>query len=199
MLVISFFLLFSFCALYSDMLFMKIKSFVVDSFLKIVDFNNSLLVLWSVMTLSIMYFFLCSNFGGLLVFSSSVSMLYNLILVLGLSSWLISIFKVDINIFFSHLIPLGTPLWLSPIMVFIETISIVVRPLTLSVRLFVNIAAGHLLLHLVSSGVVFIFFYSFVGGSVFNFTLMWFLCFLEIFVAVVQAGVFVLLLNSYME
>nr|YP_009380076.1 ATP synthase F0 subunit 6 [Paratomella rubra]ARS00879.1 ATP synthase F0 subunit 6 [Paratomella rubra] len=199
MLMISFFLLFSFCLLLGGVVYKKVMSFVVDSFLKIVDFNNSLLVLWSVLTLSIMYFFMCSNFGGLLIFSSSVSMFYNLILVLGFSSWLISILKVDISIFFSHLIPLGTPMWLSPIMVFIETISIIVRPLTLSVRLFVNIAAGHLLLHLVSSGVVFIFFYSLLGGSLFNFTLMWFLCFLEIFVAVVQAGVFVLLLNSYME
>jgi len=49
---------------------------------------------------------------------------------------------------FTHLVPLGTPMGLSFFIVFIETISNTIRPMTLSVRLAANIIAGHLLLRL---------------------------------------------------
>lgn len=46
--------------------------------------------------------------------------------------------------------PLGTPYPLIPLIVIIELIRRVIRPLTLSVRLAANIVAGHLLLALIS-------------------------------------------------
>nr|YP_010303531.1 ATP synthase F0 subunit 6 [Phyllonorycter ringoniella]ULF47726.1 ATP synthase F0 subunit 6 [Phyllonorycter ringoniella] len=52
---------------------------------------------------------------------------------------------------FSHLIPQGTPKILMPFMVMIETISNIIRPGTLAVRLTANMIAGHLLLTLLSS------------------------------------------------
>jgi F-type H+-transporting ATPase subunit a len=51
----------------------------------------------------------------------------------------------------AHLVPLGTPGVLIPFIVLIETVSNVIRPGTLAVRLAANIIAGHLLLVLLGN------------------------------------------------
>jgi F-type H+-transporting ATPase subunit a len=43
-------------------------------------------------------------------------------------------------------VPSGVPMWLMPILVPIEVISYLIRPISLSVRLFANMMAGHTLL-----------------------------------------------------
>jgi len=48
--------------------------------------------------------------------------------------------------FVQILIPPGTPLWLLPLMVPIEIVSQLARPLSLAVRLFANMTAGHTIL-----------------------------------------------------
>lgn len=48
--------------------------------------------------------------------------------------------------FFSLFVPPGVPFWLFPLIIPIELISFMVRPVTLSVRLFANMMAGHLML-----------------------------------------------------
>nr|QTZ18985.1 ATP synthase F0 subunit 6 [Epicypta sp. WQY004] len=52
---------------------------------------------------------------------------------------------------FAHLVPQGTPSILMPFMVCIETISNIIRPGTLAVRLTANMIAGHLLLTLLGN------------------------------------------------
>nr|UFZ13129.1 ATP synthase F0 subunit 6 [Ctenochauliodes yangi] len=52
---------------------------------------------------------------------------------------------------FAHLVPQGTPPILMPFMVCIETISNIIRPGTLAVRLAANMIAGHLLLTLLGN------------------------------------------------
>nr|ALO77672.1 ATP synthase F0 subunit 6 [Eucnemidae sp. GENSP01] len=52
---------------------------------------------------------------------------------------------------FAHLVPQGTPPVLMPFMVCIETISNIIRPGTLAIRLTANMIAGHLLLTLLGN------------------------------------------------
>nr|ATI10824.1 ATP synthase F0 subunit 6 [Cryptophyllium tibetense] len=52
---------------------------------------------------------------------------------------------------FTHLVPMNTPMILMPFMVCIETISNLIRPGTLSMRLAANMIAGHLMMTLLSN------------------------------------------------
>nr|YP_448742.1 ATP synthase F0 subunit 6 [Petrobius brevistylis]AAX39854.1 ATP synthase F0 subunit 6 [Petrobius brevistylis] len=94
---------------------------------------------------------------------------------------------------FAHLVPQGTPSILMPFMVCIETISNIIRPGTLAVRLAANMIAGHLLLTLLGS----------TGSSlstILLFTLLVaqiFLLLLETAVAMIQSYVFAVLSTLY--
>lgn len=48
--------------------------------------------------------------------------------------------------FFSLFLPPGVPVWLFPLVIPLEIVSYLIRPVTLSVRLFANMMAGHLML-----------------------------------------------------
>lgn len=50
----------------------------------------------------------------------------------------------------AHLVPEGSPLFLAPFIVLIESISHLIRPFTLSIRLAANIMAGHLIIILLA-------------------------------------------------
>ena len=50
--------------------------------------------------------------------------------------------------FFRFFLPAGTPLYLAPLLVVIEVISYLFRPITLGVRIFANILAGHIMIKL---------------------------------------------------
>ena len=56
--------------------------------------------------------------------------------------------------FFNLFLPSGLPIWLIPIIVPIEIISFLIRPISLSVRLFANMMAGHTLLKVFAGFVV---------------------------------------------
>lgn len=94
--------------------------------------------------------------------------------------------------FFCHLVPLGTPPYLIPIIVLIESVRLLIRPITLSVRLVANIVAGHLLISLISSiNSYFINIYRYLGQLLLNI--------LELAVAGIQAYVFIILLSLYVS
>nr|YP_010626172.1 ATP synthase F0 subunit 6 [Epipenaeon fissurae]WBK03022.1 ATP synthase F0 subunit 6 [Epipenaeon fissurae] len=94
----------------------------------------------------------------------------------------------------SHFVPQGTPVVLMPFMVVIETISSIIRPLTLAVRLSANMIAGHLLLALLGGAVSVVSIWSGPSGL----ALEVLLC-LEGAVAVIQAYVFATLTSLYLS
>lgn len=93
----------------------------------------------------------------------------------------------------AHLVPLGTPGPLIPLMVLIETISNIIRPGTLAVRLAANMIAGHLLLVLLGNqGPM-------VSSSILTILLItqMLLLVLETAVAAIQSYVFAVLATLY--
>jgi F-type H+-transporting ATPase subunit a len=153
---------------------------------------------------SLFFFIIISNLIGNTPYSFTITT--SIILSVGLSFTifigvtLIGLFKHGLH-FFSFFIPSGTPLALVPLLVLIEVTSYLARALSLGVRLFANMCAGHTLLKILST-----FLYQMFSSSIlmFVFTLIPFSIFvaligLEIAVSIIQAYVFVLLTSSYIK
>nr|WFP43296.1 ATP synthase F0 subunit 6 [Chloracris brunneri] len=94
---------------------------------------------------------------------------------------------------FAHLMPQGTPATLMPFMVCIESISNIIRPMTLAIRLAANMIAGHLLLTLLGNTGPLL---TWLPTSLLIITQMALLM-LEAAVAIIQAYVFTLLTTLY--
>nr|YP_010887188.1 ATP synthase F0 subunit 6 [Exurapteryx aristidaria]WJJ44282.1 ATP synthase F0 subunit 6 [Exurapteryx aristidaria] len=104
--------------------------------------------------ISLFSFVLFNNFLGLFPYIFTSTSHLTLSLAISLPLWLSFMLYGWINNYqhmFSHMIPQGTPAILMPFMVLIETISNIIRPGTLAVRLTANMIAGHLLMTLLSS------------------------------------------------
>nr|YP_009307992.1 ATP synthase F0 subunit 6 [Huananpotamon lichuanense]AOS50514.1 ATP synthase F0 subunit 6 [Huananpotamon lichuanense] len=152
----------------------------------------------STLFMSIFSLIIFNNFLGLLpyVFTSSSHLVMTL--SLSLPFWItLMIFGwiTHTKHMLAHLVPQGTPPMLMPFMVLIETISNIIRPGTLSVRLAANMIAGHLLLTLLgntgpslSLSILFILIISQI-----------LLLILESAVAIIQSYVFAILSTLYMS
>nr|YP_009250302.1 ATP synthase F0 subunit 6 [Panchlora nivea]AMW91057.1 ATP synthase F0 subunit 6 [Panchlora nivea] len=95
-----------------------------------------------------------NNFLGLFPYVFTSTSHLTMTLSLALPLWLSFMIFGWINNtqhMFAHLVPQGTPPVLMPFMVCIETISNMIRPGTLAVRLAANMIAGHLLLTLLGN------------------------------------------------
>nr|QJQ72519.1 ATP synthase F0 subunit 6 [Nymphalis ladakensis] len=104
--------------------------------------------------ISLFFFIFFNNFLGLFPYIFTSTSHLNISLSLSLTLWLSFMMYGWINNtqhMFIHMIPQGTPMILMPFMVLIETISNIIRPGTLAVRLTANMIAGHLLITLLSS------------------------------------------------
>nr|YP_009001911.1 ATP synthase F0 subunit 6 [Neochauliodes bowringi]AFB20493.1 ATP synthase F0 subunit 6 [Neochauliodes bowringi] len=97
---------------------------------------------------------LFNNFMGLFPYIFTSTSHLTMTLTLALPLWLSFMIYGWINHtqhMLAHLVPQGTPPILMPFMVCIETISNIIRPGTLAVRLAANMIAGHLLLTLLGN------------------------------------------------
>jgi F-type H+-transporting ATPase subunit a len=95
--------------------------------------------------------------------------------------------------FFKNLVPHGLPLPLVPIMFVIELISLFVKPFALTIRLFANMLAGHLV---IASAIALIFLFTKMqGGAVTSYLTMIPCLGMAIFIYIIEA--FVTLLQAY--
>nr|UZG91706.1 ATP synthase subunit 6 [Dermacentor reticulatus] len=142
-------------------------------------------------------FILMSNMIGLIpyIFTSSSHLVFTMFFAFPIwISLIVFLILNKINMMMAHLVPLGSPILLSFFMVLIETVSNLIRPITLSVRLMANMISGHLLIHLLSSISMF--------GEMFlvvSIPMMMVLLMLETAVAFIQSFVFAILISLYIN
>nr|YP_009251056.1 ATP synthase F0 subunit 6 [Microhyla butleri]AMZ00072.1 ATP synthase F0 subunit 6 [Microhyla butleri] len=156
---------------------------------------------WAFLLTSIMVFILGMNLLGLLPYTFTPTTQLSLNLGLAVPLWLATVaigFRNQITASLGHLLPEGTPAPLIPILIIIETISLLIRPLALGVRLTANLTAGHLLIQLISMATMAMASTSMFISSL-TFIALLLLTILEIAVAMIQAYVFVLLLSLYLQ
>ncbi|MEM9469248.1 MAG: F0F1 ATP synthase subunit A [Pseudomonadota bacterium] len=103
--------------------------------------------------------------------------------------------------FFSLFLPPGVPMWLTPLIIPIEILSFLIRPVTLSVRLFANMIAGHIMLKVFAGfsvgmmGAGGLLAFGGIGPMLFNTVLIGF----ELLIAFLQAYVFAILSCIYLK
>nr|ANM47949.1 ATP synthase F0 subunit 6 [Andrena camellia] len=145
--------------------------------------------------ISLMKLILIINLMGLFPYIFTPTSHLNINLALSLSMWISFMmygWLMNTNKMFIHLVPMNTPTVLMNFMVMIESISNIIRPWTLAIRLTANMLAGHLLLSL-------------LGSSMSHFLMMIpmmiiiqnMLFMLEISVAMIQSYVFSILSTLY--
>jgi F-type H+-transporting ATPase subunit a len=91
--------------------------------------------------------------------------------------------------YWAHMVPAGVPKWLYPIMLPVEILGLFTKPFALTVRLFANMVAGHIVIYFLLALTLLLSVY--VAPVSVAFALGIYL--LELFVALVQAYVFTML------
>lgn len=150
-----------------------------------------------------MFIFVCNLLGnvpyGYTVTTSAIACL-GLSLLIFFAVTILALYLHGVH-FFSFFVPTNTPLALVAMLVLIETISYLARAVSLGVRLFSNMAAGHTLLKILATFLGQLFTTSIIVAVV---TLVPFAIFvaligLEIAVSLIQAYVFCVLVCSYLK
>lgn len=142
--------------------------------------------------LTIFFFILINNLLGLLPGSANVTGNIAVTFALALISFVVTTFSANKH-FWAHTLNPPVPGWVKPILVPVEIIGIFTKPVSLMIRLFANILAGHIIILSIIS-LVFIFGslnkaagYGFLPITVlFNIVMMM----LELLVAFIQAFIF---------
>nr|ATC73012.1 ATP synthase F0 subunit 6 [Balclutha sp. EMHAU-2015-Zz052711] len=149
----------------------------------------------SIIMVSLFMFILINNIMGLFPYIFTASSHVSFSLALALTIWLsLMIFGWlnKTNMMFIHLVPVGTPIFLMPFMVIIESISNIIRPGSLAVRLSANMIAGHLLMSLLGNNLMNNFYLMIMMIWMFMLLLVF-----EMAVAFIQSYVFMTLSTLY--
>lgn len=103
--------------------------------------------------------------------------------------------------FFGYFFPEGAPIWLAPIIIPVEIVSYLSRPISLSIRLFANMVAGHVMLKVFATFIVMLAGLGAVGPflSLLPLTINVALVGFEVLVAFLQAYVFAILTCIYLH
>ena len=149
-------------------------------------------------------FLLFGNMLGLIpysyTFTSQIVVTFVLAAFIFVGVTLVALIKHGMH-FFTFFVPPGAPKVLIPFLIIIEVISYFVRPVSLSVRLFANMLAGHTMLKVFAGLAVMITGAGgvAVAGSILPFLALIGLTGLEVLVAGLQAYVFTILTCMYLN
>ena len=147
---------------------------------------------------SIFMFVLFGNFLGMIpytfTFTSHIIVTFGLAMMVFLTVTVIAFARHGFH-FFAFFLPEGTPLAMAPMVVALEILSYFIRPVSLSIRLFANMMAGHTMLKVfggfvITLGIVF---------GVLPFAVNVALTLFEFLVAALQAYVFTILTCLYLK
>nr|AYN73530.1 ATP synthase F0 subunit 6 [Merops nubicus] len=156
---------------------------------------------WALILTSLMMMLLTINLLGLLPYTFTPTTQLSMNMALALPLWfatLLTGLRNQPSMSLGHLLPEGTPTPLIPALILIETISLLIRPLALGVRLTANLTAGHLLIQLIATATIALL-PIIPAVSILTATILLLLTILEVAVAMIQAYVFVLLLSLYLQ
>ena len=146
---------------------------------------------------SVFMFILIGNLFGMIpysfTFTSHIVVTFAMALVVFIGVTVIALVKHKMR-FFTSFMPPGVPMAMAPLLVPIEIISYLSRPISLSVRLFANMLAGHTLLKVFAGFVI-----SLGMFGIFPLAFIVALTGLEIVIAILQAYVFTILTCLYLN
>jgi F-type H+-transporting ATPase subunit a len=153
---------------------------------------------------SLFMFILVVNLIGLIPYAFTVTTHIVITAALSLSVFLTVLvygfWKNGLH-FFNLFVPKGIPIYILPLIVLIEVMSFLSRPISHSVRLFANMLAGHITLKVFASFITMLSAFGIAGwaGAVLPLGLTIALTALETLVAVLQAYVFAILTCIYLN
>jgi len=143
-------------------------------------------------------FLLCGNLLGMVpgsfTFTSHIAVTFALAATIFIAITFIGLAKHGTK-FFSLFFPHGAPIATAPILIPIEVISYLSRPISLSVRLFANMMVGHTLLKVIASFAIMLG----VVGGIAPLVLLIGITALEFLVGALQAYVFTILTCIYLH
>ena len=153
---------------------------------------------------SLFMFIMVSNMIGIIPYTFTVSshiiVTASLALLVFFTVLVYGFYKNGLK-FFKLFVPSGVPIYILPLVVFIEVISFFLKPVSHSVRLFANMLAGHIALKVFASFIAMLGALGIVGvfGAVLPLGLTIALTALELLVAFLQAYVFAILTCIYLN
>jgi F-type H+-transporting ATPase subunit a len=149
-------------------------------------------------------FILVSNIIGLIPYTFTVAshiiITASLALLVFLTVIVYGLYRNGLK-FFGLFVPSGVPMYILPLIVFIEVLSFLSRPISHSVRLFANMLAGHITLKVFASFVTLLGGLGIAGiaGATLPLLMVVALTALELLVAFLQAYVFAILTCIYLN
>jgi F-type H+-transporting ATPase subunit a len=145
------------------------------------------------------FFILTCNYLGMLPYMSSAASNINVTGALALAAFVMiqaaGIREHGVVHHFKNMIPSGVPAWLLPIMIPVEIMSMIVKPVALCLRLFANMTAGHLII-VAFITMVFIL-KSILVGVFLSVPFALFINLIELLVAFLQAYIFTMLTSLF--
>lgn len=155
-----------------------------------------------IVLISLFMFLLGLNILGFFMYvfpvTTHISITFGMALLVWIGVIIMGFYKFN-NKFLSIFIPSGAPILLSPLLVFIELVSNLSRPIALGMRLAANLTAGHILLTILGDFGCKLLLYSPSLLNLFPIFIIIFMTILEIGVLVIQAYVFCLLFIIYLK